>query len=105
MPASKRSINFGMTADQSFSFEGIVAELDLKHGKPVNSDNPDDYDVHYVYLGGLDGLRADSSGTRRCEDRRPPRIPWEGLAVSINVVVVPRLPSTSRKTDNQNPDK
>jgi hypothetical protein len=71
MPASLRSFNFGMTADQTFSFEGIVAELDLKDGKPVYSGNPDDYDVHYVYLGGLDGLRADGSGTQAQTDVRP----------------------------------
>ena len=60
LSASKRSFNIGMTPDQSFSVEGIVAELDNKYNDKLhdNSANPDDYNVHWVYLGGVDGLQA-----------------------------------------------
>ena len=47
LPTANRSISFGMTANQSFALEGIVAEKDDAFN-----------DFSYVYLGGFDGVQA-----------------------------------------------
>jgi hypothetical protein len=49
LPTANRSISFGMTANQSFALEGIVAEWD--GGEKYS----------YTYLGGIDGVGATSS--------------------------------------------
>src|SRR5262249_31887786 len=49
VPTANRSISFGMTEDQSFALEGIIAEWD----------GGDRYS--HVYLGGIDGVWVTSS--------------------------------------------
>lgn len=55
VPIGVRSITFGMTPDQSFAIEGVVAELDP--GPNANTAN-----YEYSYLGGFDGVQAHDPG-------------------------------------------
>ncbi|WP_146531615.1 dockerin type I domain-containing protein [Novipirellula artificiosorum] len=70
LSTAQRSITFWMSADQVFSVEGILAELDAG-GRNDNNigplvalglDSPSTYEVFYNYMGGIDGLRAREIG-------------------------------------------
>lgn len=80
LPAQQRSITFWMSADQVFSVEGILAELDAdgRNGNNIGNvvaagqDTPDTYEVFYNLLGGLDGVQAREKGdTTGTTLRRP----------------------------------
>jgi hypothetical protein len=65
LPAAARSLTFGMTPDQSFCVEGFIAEFDQEPTGPTKG--------HYVYLGGIDGVRAQRTipGSTATQSVRP----------------------------------
>lgn len=66
LPVEARSLTFGMTPDQSFSVEALIAEIDDVRGGIGNAG-------HFVYLGGIDGVRAQRSvpGSTTTQSIRP----------------------------------
>jgi hypothetical protein len=107
LSVERRSVTFWMSADDVFSVEGIVAELDY-HGSNTdhagNSGNPNDYEVQWAYLGGVDGLQANKKGDDRNDDLKKTRSVFRGSDLQLSATPFNDYEINFRKQDVQGYD-